>query len=106
MVIIVIKLDHSFDLCTIDTKLRNIFDTHNNIIFVFDIISATILDWRLLLSILPLLRRYNKEIEEKLEKSIIVAPYQWQHLLLQVFFSLYRPIKPYEIVYNNESLSA
>ena len=105
MTTIVIKLDDSFDLETIDTRLRHTFDTHSNIIFIFDIVSATILDWRLLLSILPLLKRYHNEIVQKLDKSIIIAPYQWQHWLLQVFFSLYRQIKPYEIVYNNESIS-
>ena len=105
MTTIVIKLDDSFDLHTIDMNLRHTFNLHTNIIFIFDIVSATILDWRLLLSILPLLRKYHTEIVQKLDKSIIVAPYQWQHYLLQVFFALYRPIKPYEIVYNNDSIS-
>ena len=99
MTTIVIKLDDSFDLHTIDMNLRHTFNLHTNIIFIFDI------DWRLLLSILPLLRKYHTEIGQKLDKSIIVAPYQWQHYLLQVFFALYRPIKPYEIVYNNDSIS-
>lgn len=104
MTTIIIKLDSTFDIHTIDEKLRNTFDTHTNIIFIFDIVSASILDWRLLLSIIPLLKRYHNEIVQKLDKSIIIAPYQWQHLLLKIFFSLYIPIKPYEIVYNNENI--
>ena len=106
MTTIVIKLDDTFDLHTVDAKLRHTFDTHTNIIFVFDIVSATILDWRLLLSILPLLKRYHNEIVDKLDKSIIIAPYQWQHWLLQVFFSIYTPIKPYEVIYDTTSISS
>ena len=67
---------------------------------IFDIINANILDWRLLLSIIPLLKKYNREIIESLTKSIIVAPYKWQHLILNAFFFIYPPIKPYEIVFN------
>jgi len=106
MTTVIIKLDDTFDVKTIDKVLRKTFDTHKNIIFIFDIVSATILDWRLLLSILPLLRRYNKEIESKLDKSIIIAPYKWQHWLLSAFFSVYTPIKPYEIINQNHGLSS
>ena len=95
---IVIKLDDKFDINMIDRELRTIFDTCYDITFIFDIIDANILELHLLLSIIPLLKKYKKEIREKLTKSIIVAPYKWQRTLLNVFFFIYVPIKPYEVV--------
>tara|TARA_B110000046_G_scaffold162805_1_gene177348 strand:- start:16349 stop:16657 length:309 start_codon:yes stop_codon:yes gene_type:complete len=95
----IIKLDNTFNLHDVDIELKRIFETNTDIIFVFDIINANILDWRLLLSIIPMLKKYNREIIESLTKSIIVAPYKWQHLILNAFFFIYPPIKPYEIVH-------
>ena len=104
MSIITIKLNDNFNIHTINNEIKYAFNNNENVIFIFDIVSLGILNWSLLLSILPLLKRYKKEIKLKLVKSIIVAPHKWQHSLLKTFFSLYKPTKPFQLVFNYQSI--
>lgn len=97
---IIIKLDDSFNINEINTRISNVFQQHSNVIFIFDIVSVNILNWKLLLSVLPILKKYKPQIKTQLIKSIIIAPHKWQHLILQGFFSIYKPIKPFNLVFS------
>ena len=83
---IVIKLDDSFNIQKVNNHICQIFQENNQVIFIFDIVSVNILNWKLLLSVLPILKKFNTQIKKQLIKSIIIAPQKWQHLLLQAFF--------------------
>ena len=50
------------------------------------------------MKILPLLKKFEKDIEVKLEKSFIVVQRQWKKALLMLFFSYYKPKKPVEFI--------
>ena len=101
---IIIKLDDSFNIQQVNNRINTVFQQHDNVIFVFDIVSVNILNWKLLLSVLPILKKFKPQIKRQLVKSIIIAPHKWQHLLLQAFFSIYKPIKPFHLVFTNEEI--
>ena len=101
---IIIKLDDSFNINEINTRISNVFQQHSNVIFIFDIVSVNILNWKLLLSVLPILKKYKPQIKTQLIKSIIIAPHKWQHLILQAFFSIYKPIKPFNLVFSYDEI--
>tara|TARA_B100000927_G_scaffold126983_1_gene102408 strand:- start:3153 stop:3524 length:372 start_codon:yes stop_codon:yes gene_type:complete len=101
---IIIKLDDSFNINEVNTRISNVFQQHSNVIFIFDIVSVNILNWKLLLSVLPILKKYKPQIKTQLIKSIIIAPHKWQHLILQAFFSIYKPIKPFNLVFSYDEI--
>jgi len=101
---IIIKLDDGFNINEVNTRISNVFQQHLNVIFIFDIVSVNILNWKLLLSVLPILKKYKPQIKTQLIKSIIIAPHKWQHLILQAFFSIYKPIKPFNLVFSYDEI--
>ncbi len=101
---IIIKLDDGFNINEVNTRISNVFQQHSNVIFIFDIVSVNILNWKLLLSVLPILKKYKPQIKTQLIKSIIIAPHKWQHLILQAFFSIYKPIKPFNLVFSYDDI--
>ena len=101
---VIIKLDDRFNIHKINQDINTIFQNNNEVIFIFDIIAVNILNWKLLLSILPILKKYRPQIKTQLVKSIIVAPHKWQHLLLKTFFTLYKPIKPFHLVFSYDKI--
>tara|TARA_Y100000768_G_scaffold82392_1_gene58703 strand:+ start:84 stop:470 length:387 start_codon:yes stop_codon:yes gene_type:complete len=101
---IVIKLDDSFNIQKVNNHICQIFQENNQVIFIFDIVSVNILNWKLLLSVLPILKKFNTQIKKQLIKSIIIAPQKWQHLLLQAFFLIYKPIKPFQMVFSYDQI--
>tara|TARA_B100001057_G_scaffold495972_1_gene596180 strand:- start:4055 stop:4426 length:372 start_codon:yes stop_codon:yes gene_type:complete len=101
---IIIKLDDGFNINEVNTRISNVFQQHSNVIFIFDIVSVNILNWKLLLSVLPILKKYKPQIKTQLIKSIIIAPHKWQHLILQAFFSIYKPIKPFNLVFSYDEI--
>ena len=101
---IIIKLDDGFNINEVNTRISNVFQQHSNVIFIFDIVSVNILNCKLLLSVLPILKKYKPQIKTQLIKSIIIAPHKWQHLILQAFFSIYKPIKPFNLVFSYDEI--
>ena len=101
---VIIKLDDSFNIHEVNQRINTIFQQNKEVIFIFDIVAVNILNWKLLLSILPILKKYRPQIKKQLIKSIIIAPHKWQHLLLKTFFTLYKPIKPFHLVFSYDKI--
>mgnify|MGYP001158668848 CR=1 FL=1 len=94
---IIIKPNKEINISEIDATLQKAFNDHDKIIFVFDLTETTIFNINVLVKILPLLKKYDKEIEEKLEKSYIILEQSWKKMILLVFFTIHKPKKPFEI---------
>jgi len=103
---IIIKPDMEIDISNVETTIQNAFNNYDKIIFIFDITEMTVFDIGALMEILPLLQKYDKEIDEKLVKSYIILKKSWKKMILLIFFSIYKPKKPFEFKDQNHGLSS
>ena len=97
---IIIKPRKEIDLPSIEDSIRLAFAEHEKIIFTFDLTETTVFNFQSLLKILPLLKKFENDIQEKLEKSYIILRQQWKKALLIMFFSYYQPKKPVVFIKN------
>ena len=97
---IVIKPRTEIDLPNVETCIKTAFDNYDKIIFTFDLTETSVFNFQCLMKILPLLKNFEKDIEEKLQKSFIVVQKQWKKTLLMLFFAYYKPKKPVEFIDN------
>jgi hypothetical protein len=93
---IIIKPNTEIDISKVETTIQHAFNNYDKIIFVFDITETTVFNIGALMKLLPLLQKYDKEIDEKLVKSYIILNESWKKMILLVFFSIYKPKKPFE----------
>ena len=95
---IVIKPRTEIDLPSVENSIRLAFNQYDKIIFTFDLTETTVFNFQCLLKILPLLKKFEDDIELKLEKSFIILNHPWKKALLVLFFSFYKPKKPVEFI--------
>ena len=95
---VIIKPRTEIDLPNIEDLIRLAFDNNEKIIFIFDLTETTVFNFQSLLKILPLLKKFECDIQEKLEKSYIIIRQKWKKALLMMFFSYYKPKKPVEFI--------
>ena len=95
---VIIKPRTEIDLPNIEDAIRLAFNNNEKIIFIFDLTETTVFNFQSLLKILPLLKKFESDIQEKLEKSYIIIRQKWKKALLMMFFSYYKPKKPVEFV--------
>ena len=93
---IIIKPDEEINISKVENIIQNAFNNHDKIIFIFDLTETTVFNIGALMKILPLLQKYDKEIDQKLEKSYIILNESWKKMLLLIFFTMYKPKKPFE----------
>ena len=93
---IIIKPKNELDLPQIANCIQNAFKIHNKIIFIFDLTETNVFNIHSLMRILPLLKKFERDIELKLQKSYIIVKQNWKKRLLLLFFSYYKPKKPVE----------
>lgn len=93
---VIIKPRTKLDIPNIAVSIELAFKNYEKVIFIFDLTETSIFNFQSLMRILPLLKRFDKEIETKLEKSYIILKEAWKKNLLLLFFSYYEPKKPVE----------
>ena len=95
---VIIKPRTEIDLPSIEDSTGLAFSEQDKIIFIFDLTETTVFNFQSLLKILPLLKKFEGDIQSKLEKSYIILRQHWKKALLIMFFSYYKPKKPVEFI--------
>ena len=68
---VIIKPRTEIDLPSVENSIQMAFSQHDKIVFIFDLTETTVFNFQCLLKILPLLKKFETDIEQKLEKSYI-----------------------------------
>ena len=95
---VIIKPRTEIDLPSVENSIQMAFSQHDKIVFIFDLTETTVFNFQCLLKILPLLKKFEADIEQKLEKSYIILRQKWKKALLMMFFSYYKHKKPVEFI--------
>ena len=95
---VIIKPKVEKDLERIEQEMANAFESHDKFFFTFDLTETSIFDIKTLCKILPILKKYQKEVDEKLEKTYIILDTSWKKTILMTFFYYYKPRKPVEFI--------
>ena len=94
----------SFDIELFENKIKNAY-TNEKVTFIFDF-SSKEFGLSDLVKGKPILDKYRDQTRKKLCKSILITPKLWQKVLLQTFFLIVKPERPYEfydsISYTND----
>lgn len=75
----------SLDVDTIENIVLSAYETHERVIFVFEISQDTPFSIQDLFSIRPIIDKFQNSASEKLEKIVIHVQCPWQEMALKSF---------------------
>ena len=93
-----LDLKDELNLIELDVKINAAFVNNEQVIFIFNLTDVNIISMKLLMKLIPLLKKNKKNIKKKLVKSIIKTNKTWHIKLLNLFFLIYKPEKPVHFI--------
>ena len=96
---VIIKPKVEKDLERIENEMAAAFASYDKIFFIFDLTETTVFNLRTLYKIVPILKKFENEVDQKLEKTYIILDTSWKKTILMTFFYYYKPRKPVEFIF-------